>query len=307
MPVETAANMSENRAVRRSGRQAKRTDKLEEFLLTAKRGTRKNFPVSLESGDPPSQSPTDAETTSEASFDGSADNKALESPERKTRTRTRKYIPRKTRSIRQTRRSGAGNDQASSENEDDSKDCAMTDQSQGENIEESVKQSDTSCENVVSTTTTESSPQLVADSNKIEEKDTHTEEQDKADTEDETLENVDKPATMVVKRGPIRTYVNKKKATSKNTAPAKTPVLVNKGMAPLKRETKPAAPQAAGKPQEVNTEDDDDEENDSISSSSSSSIESDDGGYDPDALYCICRQKHNKRYDHLLFYTCILL
>ncbi|XP_028432685.1 death-inducer obliterator 1 isoform X2 [Perca flavescens] len=46
------------------------------------------------------------------------------------------------------------------------------------------------------------------------------------------------------------------------------------------------------------TQVDNDDENDSSmsSSSSSSSIDSDEGGYDPNALYCICRQKHNKRF-----------
>ena len=79
MPAEAAPESQEGRGpVRRSGRQAKRTDKLEEFLLTTKRAGRRSGPASLEGGDPPSQTPTDAETASEASFDGSADVKSVD-------------------------------------------------------------------------------------------------------------------------------------------------------------------------------------------------------------------------------------
>uniref|UniRef100_A0A8C6LFH4 Death inducer-obliterator 1 n=1 Tax=Nothobranchius furzeri TaxID=105023 RepID=A0A8C6LFH4_NOTFU len=208
MPVEAATDSPESRCpVRRSGRQPKRTDKLEEFLLTAKRGSRKSAPPSVESGDPPSQTPTDAETASEASFDGSADSKAVEdkpeSPERRTRSSTKKQTQKKTHGGRQTRSSGR-----------------VTDMDE------------------------------------------------------------DNPS-MTETRKPVRTYVNKKRA-------AKTPV---------KTETKPKVIGKASKPEMQDKNDDDEEADDSFtSSSSSSSDESDDAGYDPNALYCICRQKHNKRF-----------
>uniref|UniRef100_A0A8C6LBW1 Death inducer-obliterator 1 n=1 Tax=Nothobranchius furzeri TaxID=105023 RepID=A0A8C6LBW1_NOTFU len=211
MPVEAATDSPESRCpVRRSGRQPKRTDKLEEFLLTAKRGSRKSAPPSVESGDPPSQTPTDAETASEASFDGSADSKAVEdkpeSPERRTRSSTKKQTQKKTHGGRQTRSSGRVTvKDESSENDDDSKDAVRKDQ-------------------------------LL----------------------DNSKENQDK-----------KNYT----------------------------ETKPKVIGKASKPEMQDKNDDDEEADDSFtSSSSSSSDESDDAGYDPNALYCICRQKHNKRF-----------
>uniref|UniRef100_A0A667ZM08 Death inducer-obliterator 1 n=1 Tax=Myripristis murdjan TaxID=586833 RepID=A0A667ZM08_9TELE len=241
MPGEAAADTQENRCpVRRSGRQSKRTDKLEEFLSTTKRASRKSAPPTLESSDPPSQTPTDAETASEASFDGNTDTKALddkvESPERRTRSGTRKQTVGKTRGARQTREGGGRTvkDEGSSDNDEDGKD------------------------------------------------------------EDESKE---KPPTAFAKRGPVRTYTNKKKAANKNITPvSKAPLPVNKVITPVKRETKPKGIQPAAKPGTSQTDEENEDENDSSTSSSSSSIESDDGGYDPNALYCICRQKHNKRF-----------
>lgn len=312
MPVEAATESPENRCpVRRSGRQSKRTDKLEEFLLTAKRGSRKSAPPSLESGDPPSQTPTDVETASEASFDGNADAKAVEdkveSPERKTRSSARKQTQRKTRGGRQTRRDDGVTvkDEGSSENEEDGRDAAK-DQLPDEDAEKKDEKSYPSPEDVGSTNTVQ--PQPEQDSEKkevVEEKNELGDKNDKVETEKETdketdEDSADKPAAMLVKRGPIRTYINKKKAASKNTTPVKSPTLANKSTTPVKRETKPKATQASGKPRKSQTQedndDDNDDEDDSSTSSSSSSIESDDGGYDPNALYCICRQKHNKRY-----------
>ncbi|XP_040014714.1 death-inducer obliterator 1-like isoform X2 [Xiphias gladius] len=305
MPVEAAANSSENRCpVRRSGRQSKRTDKLEEFLLTAKRGSRKSAPPSLESGDPPSQTPTDAETASEASFDGNADTKAVEdkveSPERRTRSGTRKQTQSKTQGGRQTRGVGGAtvNDEGSSENEEDSRDAAKKDQLQDDNGEKKDEKSDPIPEDVGSTDTVQPQPEL--DSEKKEdaqEKDEQGDKNEKVETERETDEDsADKPVGAVVKRGPIRTYVNKKKAANKNAIPVKAPAPANKSTTPVKRETKPKVTQAAGKTRKPQTQEDNEDENDSSTSSSSSSVESDDGGYDPNALYCICRQRHNKRF-----------
>ncbi|TMS18909.1 Death-inducer obliterator 1 [Larimichthys crocea] len=164
MPVEAATDGSENRCpVRRSGRQSKRTDKLEEFLLTAKRGSRKSAPPSLESGDPPSQTPTDAETASEASFDGNADSK-VESPERRTRSSARKQAQRKTRGGRQTRGGGGVTvkDEGSSENEEDDKDAANKNQLP----EEKDEKSSPSPEDTGSTNTVQ--PQLEPNSEKTQ-------------------------------------------------------------------------------------------------------------------------------------------
>ncbi|XP_039632509.1 death-inducer obliterator 1-like isoform X2 [Polypterus senegalus] len=61
--------------LRRSGRQSKRTDKMEEFLSSSKRRIigRRSAPANLEGSDPHSQPATDVETASEASFDGSSE------------------------------------------------------------------------------------------------------------------------------------------------------------------------------------------------------------------------------------------
>lgn len=311
MPVEAATDIPENRCpVRRSGRQSKRTDKLEEFLLTAKRGSRKSAPPSLESGDPPSQTPTDAETASEASFDGNADTKAVEdkveSPERRTRSGSRRQTQRKTSGGRQTRGGGGltVKDEGSSENEEDSRDAASKDQLPD-------KKDEKSSEDVGSTDTVQPQPEPGSEKTRdVKENNEHGDKNDKAETEEELDKETDedrgdKSTAVLVKRGPIRTYINKKKAANKNTTPVKATASANKST-PVKRETKPKATQASGKtrrPQSQDNDDendddddDDDEENDSSTSSSSSSVESDDGGYDPNALYCICRQKHNKRY-----------
>lgn len=309
MPVEAATESPENRCpVRRSGRQSKRTDKLEEFLLTAKRGSRKSAPPSLESGDPPSQTPTDAETASEASFDGNAESKAVEdkveSPERRTRSGMRKQTQRKTRCGRQTRGGGGVTvkDEGSSENEEDSRDAAKKDQLPDEDGDKKDEKSCPSPEDVESTNTVQPQPEQDFEKKEAaDEKNEHGDQNDKVETERETdkdtdEDGADKPAAMLVKRGPLRTYINKKKVANKNTTPVKAPA--NKSTAPVKRETKPKATQASGNTRKPQTQEDNDDENedDSSTSSSSSSIDSDDGGYDPNALYCICRQKHNKRF-----------
>ncbi|KAM6980809.1 uncharacterized protein FYW47_000570 [Aplochiton taeniatus] len=121
MPGEVAPESQDGPgAVRRSGRQAKRTDKLEEFLST-KRGGRKSAPASLEGGDPPSQTPTDAETASEASFDGNTDTKSVddksESPERRTRSGSRKKAPATAKGGRRSGGRRSIKDEGSSENE----------------------------------------------------------------------------------------------------------------------------------------------------------------------------------------------
>uniref|UniRef100_A0A3B4BG84 Death inducer-obliterator 1 n=1 Tax=Periophthalmus magnuspinnatus TaxID=409849 RepID=A0A3B4BG84_9GOBI len=275
MPVEAAADSPEIPCpVRRSGRQAKRTDKLEEFLSTAKRAARKSAPPSLEGGDPPSQTPTDAETASEASFDGSTEAKA-ESPERRTRSGTRKQYTRKPQRARQTRSKGEvmAKDEASSGNEEENKG------------EEPLKTQDETKPEAV-----EDSP-TIPDNTNVVEPQTETvceKEEDKNDKEtDETEDEEPEKPAVLVKRGPIRTYINKKRAASKNTTNVKNSAQVNKAATKENNKTRGAT---TAKSQKEELEDS------SSTSTTSSSDESDDGGYDPNALYCICRQKHNKRF-----------
>lgn len=299
MPVEAATDSPESRCpVRRSGRQSKRTDKLEEFLLTTKRALRKSAPASLEIGDPPSQTPTDAETASETSCDGHSDVKAgedkSESPERRTRSSTRMQNQRKAQGGRLTRGSSRATmkDEGSSDNEEDCKHAGGAGNSQAKNAEKSP--GGERC-------TRSSQPEL-GSAKTGEQKNLHddkgSDEESEKGTDESDEDSLDQTAVKMVKRGPIRTYVNKKRAANKSAAPAKAPA--NKNSTPAKVEPKTVQAAAATTRQRRAREDEDyeedDDESDSTSSSSSSSVESDDGGYDPNALYCICRQKHNKRY-----------
>lgn len=297
MPVETAADSPDSRyPVRRSGRQAKRTDKLEEFLSSAKRGSRK-------SGESLLQTPTDVETASEASLDGNPDFKneedKVESPERRTRSSTRKQQQQqqKNQGGRQTRGGSRVmvKDEGSSENEDDVKDAAIEDH-------KGDKKEDECSVNVGDTRRVQPQPEI--DSSQSEGVEQKNEAENVGETEkDPNQDGTNKAVVGLVKRGPLRTYVNKKKAANKNTTLVKAPA--NKATT-LKRETRAKSPQGSGKIQtrqrcngdEEEDEDDEDEEDDDEDdedSSTSSSSESD-SGYDPNALYCICRQKHNKRY-----------
>uniref|UniRef100_A0A3P9BS69 Death inducer-obliterator 1 n=1 Tax=Maylandia zebra TaxID=106582 RepID=A0A3P9BS69_9CICH len=241
--------------VRRSGRQPKRTDKLEEFLLNAKRASRKSAPPSVESGDPPSQTPTDAETASEASFDGNADSKAVEekaeTPERRTRSGARKQTQKKGRgSGRQTRGGGATvKDEGSSENEEDSKDAVKNTQDDSE--EKKEEKSDLTSEAVGSVSAAQAQPEEDSEKKEFAEE----KNDDKNDELEKTGEDeADKAATQEEEE------------------------------------------EGEEEEEEEEEEDDEDDEDENDLSTSSSSVESDDGGYDPNALYCICRQKHNKRF-----------
>lgn len=228
MTGETAGiTESPGAPVRRSGRQAKRTDKLEEFLVTVKRGRgtgRRSTPAHLESGDPPS------ETASEASFDGNTEPKVTESkapsPVRRTRGRGRGRATPKPKA-----------DMADSASDDDS----------SENEESATKETQEQLE--------------IA---------TGAEDAKSEDAKEELKqEEFEKPAEE-----------SSKEEVPANARPSRSPL-----KAGPKREAKPKAGGC--------TEKDEDEEEDDESLSSSS--ESDNDGYDPNALYCICRQKHNKR------------
>ncbi|XP_067288052.1 death-inducer obliterator 1 isoform X2 [Pseudorasbora parva] len=251
IPGEMAAETPEGKGapVRRSGRQAKRTDKLEEFLVTVKRGRgtgRRSCPSRLEGGDPPSQTPTDAETASEASFDGNAEAKAEEqkaaSPEKRKRGRGRTR-----RAVKPKAGGGSVSDDGSSENEEET----------GSEVTKETQ------EQVETTASAEDGKDVEA---KIEQPMNVTKEVE--DIEDEGNESKEKSSNESINRRPTR-------AVSKDS----------------KRDTKP---KVGVKLRKEKKEDDDDDDEDDDDESSSSECDSD--GYDPNALYCICRQKHNKRF-----------
>ncbi|XP_056130183.1 death-inducer obliterator 1 isoform X2 [Lampris incognitus] len=310
MPGEAVSECPENPCpVRRSGRQPKRTDKLEEFLSTTKRGARRSAPPCLESNDPPSQTPTDAETASEASFDGNADTKTIddkaESPERRTRSSARKQVVVKARGGRQIRGGGGGTvkDDGSSENEEVGiGEAAKKSNSQDKEEKKQDEKVEASPKELVSQDVSNSQPEQDSDmmevlEEKTEQEDENNEGEVNQELEEDEEENDDKPLATLSKRTPVRTYTNKKKAATKTTATgSKTQTPVIKGCSPVKRETKPKALQPAPKTRKSQTDEENEDEDDSLTSTSSSSSDSENGGYDPNALYCICRQKHNKRF-----------
>lgn len=241
--------------VRRSGRQAKRTDKLEEFLVTVKRGRgtgRRSCPSRIEGGDPPSQTPTDAETASEASFDGNAEAKAEEqkvpSPEKRKRGRGRAR-----RAVKPKAGGGSVSDDGSSENEEEAG-SEVTKETQ-EHVETGASAEDGK--------DVEAKKEQVMDVMMKEEEDVEEGNKSKEVSSNES-----------VNRRPTR-------AVSKDS----------------KRDTKPKVGVKLRKEKKEDEDDDDDDEDDDDESSSS---ECDSDGYDPNALYCICRQKHNKRYVSLM-------
>ncbi|KAG7477943.1 hypothetical protein MATL_G00074950 [Megalops atlanticus] len=246
MPGDADSQESRNAPVRRSGRQAKRTDKLEEFLSTAKRGRggRRSAPAHLEPSDPPSQTPTDAETASEASFDGNAEVKAGDG--RKAPERVKGGAKKRA----QKPKGGSVSDEGSSENEDEEngREEKPTPKEEEQKSQEGGK---------------EEVPEAEQGAVKKEEEEKNEEEEEEKKPAAEP-----KPASS----SPAR-------AGAKDSTPAK----------------KKPKPKSAGKSCEDNKgddeEDDDDDEDDDESSG-----KSDNEGYDPNALYCICRQKHNKRF-----------
>ncbi|KAM5246273.1 death-inducer obliterator 1 [Ctenodactylus gundi] len=75
-PTEQQAQ-PHNLSLRRSGRQSKRTERVEEFLTTVRRRGRKNVPVSLEDSSEAASCPvTDVETASEGSVESNSESKS---------------------------------------------------------------------------------------------------------------------------------------------------------------------------------------------------------------------------------------
>lgn len=268
MPGDTTAEGQDGQVgpVRRSGRQAKRTDKLEEFLLTTKRTRtvgRRSAPGSVEGGDPPSQTHTDAETASEASCDGNTEAKSVEGkPDSPVRKTSRKRTTRNAKG-RGSCRGGSVSDDGSSDNEEKgSGDAPKEPQPQPQEEKEEDKKTIIPEKKEEEDTV---QPQPEQDSVKKEKEEEEQEENEKKGS-------AEKPIDASGERA------------SRSRSPTKA---ASRGTTPNKRDTKSRGG--------IKTRNDQ-EEDESPSSSSSSSDSGDDEGYDPNALYCICRQKHNKRY-----------
>lgn len=75
--VDQQPQQQQSLSLRRSGRQPKRTERVEEFLTTVRRRGRKTVPISPEDPSEPTSCPvTDVETASEGSVESSSDSKS---------------------------------------------------------------------------------------------------------------------------------------------------------------------------------------------------------------------------------------
>lgn len=276
IPGEMAAETPDAKGapVRRSGRQAKRTDKLEEFLVTVKRGRgtgRRSCPSRLEGGDPPSLTATDAETASENSFDGNTDAKTEErkvaSPVKRKRGRGRARKSAKPKAS-----GGSVSDDCSSENEEEpegevTKEEHVETATSAEDGKDVESKEEEQAMDVKKEDEKEEEKEEEEEDNKKENKEENKEENKGENEEENKEENKEKSSDDSINRRPPTRSLGKE---SKN-------------------DTKPKA----GAKLHKDTDEEEEEEEDDDESSSS---ESDSDGYDPNALYCICRQKHNKRY-----------
>ncbi|XP_023652557.2 death-inducer obliterator 1 isoform X2 [Paramormyrops kingsleyae] len=234
MPAETESQDSRSAPVRRSGRQAKRTDKLEEFLSTAKRGRggRRSAPGHLETWDTPSQTPTDVETASEASFDGNA--------------ATEERKPDSKALGRKDAKGGSVSEDGSSENEENTETVPLKAE---EPEEHSMGGPEADAQEPVSHVSAE--------------------EDGKKAEEEEALEQTTAGTLAAIKDSIPGKKASKTRRRAKGSKD-------NKG--------------------EEEDDDNDDDDDDDDEEEEESSGKSDNEGYDPNALYCICRQKHNKRF-----------
>lgn len=217
LPGEVDFNDPLNAPLRRSGRQSKRTDKMEEFLSTSKRRGRRSAPANLESFDP-----TDTETASEASFDGNSEAKTPS--------------------------------QASVESLDLK---ATPDDDGGKNEPDAAAASQDSSE--------------ASDSDELTLKELQNQLRKKRvagapGAEEEELEEVESAEKPVDETG------SKGLSGSPGRGGAKESAVNDAETKPGQKGSKDAGREGP------------------------STIKSDAEGYDPNALYCICRQKHNNRY-----------
>ncbi|KAG7472395.1 hypothetical protein MATL_G00108360 [Megalops atlanticus] len=215
-----------SRNVHRSAQQAKPRGKLEGCLSTAKcgQGGRRSTPAFLESSKPPSQTPTDAGTASEASFDGYIEAKTTE-----VSAGTKSPIERKTCRMEMTRSGNVSDDEDSDE------------------------------------ITLKELQKRLKKKNLLMERNREVHSVDKKD-EDRSL---CKPTAIELSdRQPSGSPVTGTTKNSMCTCSPRTRV----GRFPFT---------------DSNEEEGTGEEE--------SRVKSDSDGYDPNALYCVCRQKHNNR------------
>uniref|UniRef100_A0A8V0ZY22 Death-inducer obliterator 1 n=1 Tax=Gallus gallus TaxID=9031 RepID=A0A8V0ZY22_CHICK len=242
--------------LRRSGRQPKRTERVEEFLTTVRRRGRRNAPIALEDSSEPASCPaTDAETASEDSVESASD---IKSGTRRTGTRNSK--DQKGSKNRRTKEEEEEEDEEEEEEEDTS-----DSDSDGLTLKE--------LQNRLRNKRVEQKPTqltLKEMQNRLRKR---TSEQDPAETDN------------VQSDQPVKTELSVKQEPDivDNTEIASQVVVSEENTEDLQvqKEIKPAAGAkgiADEEPEEL------------PKSKPESEI------YDPNALYCICRQPHNNRF-----------
>uniref|UniRef100_A0A8C8RAU9 Death-inducer obliterator 1 n=1 Tax=Pelusios castaneus TaxID=367368 RepID=A0A8C8RAU9_9SAUR len=248
-PSEQPPQQQQSLSLRRSGRQPKRTERVEEFLTTVRRRGRKNVPTALEDSSEPASCPvTDVETASEGSVEST--------PDIKPGTRKSDSKDSKDQPVSKSR--GAKDD------EDDDDDTSDSD-SDGLTLKE--------LQNRLRKKRVEQKPAeltLKEIQNRLRKK--HIEEK--------PTETADTQAGNQVK---TELHI-KQEPESTDSTETGSQVVVSEEHAEdseVKKEIKPAlgAKEIKGEESEEFTK-----------SKSESEI------YDPNTLYCICRQPHNNRF-----------
>uniref|UniRef100_A0A8C5JDA3 Death inducer-obliterator 1 n=1 Tax=Junco hyemalis TaxID=40217 RepID=A0A8C5JDA3_JUNHY len=240
--------------LRRSGRQPKRTERVEEFLTTVRRRGRRSVPTTLEDSSEAASGPaTDAETASEDSVESTPDTKPVT-----RRICTRSCKEQKSPKSRPTK------EEEEEDEEEEEEDATSDSDSDGLTLKE--------LQNRLRKKRVEQKPQLV-----LKDVQNHLRKRnsgkDPAKAGDVTPEKQDE-SELPIKQEP---------ETADSTEIASQVVVSEEDTEDLEvqKEEKPALGAKGAS---------DEEPEEQPKSKSESEI------YDPNALYCICRQPHNNRF-----------
>ncbi|XP_057892576.1 death-inducer obliterator 1 isoform X1 [Melospiza georgiana] len=239
--------------LRRSGRQPKRTERVEEFLTTVRRRGRRSVPTTLEDSSEAASGPaTDAETASEDSVESTPDTKPVT-----RRICTRSCKEQKSPKSRPTK------EEEEEDEEEEEEDATSDSDSDGLTLKE--------LQNRLRKKRVEQKPQLV-----LKDVQNHLRKRnsgkDPAKTGDVTPEKQDE-SELPIKQEP---------ETADSTEIASQVVVSEEDTEDLEAQEEKPALGAKGAS--------DEEPEEQPKSKSESEI------YDPNALYCICRQPHNNRF-----------
>ncbi|KFQ20733.1 Death-inducer obliterator 1, partial [Merops nubicus] len=235
--------------LRRSGRQPKRTERVEEFLTTVRRRGRRSVPTTLEdSGEPASCPATDAETASEDSVESTPDTKPV----------TRRIMTRSSKDQKDSK-SRLAKEEEEEEEEDEEEDTSDSD-SDGLTLKELQNR--------------------LRKKRVVEEKPVQGTLKGKGNSDQDPPEKGD---VQPEKETESELHVKQEPETGDNTETAGQVVVSEEDTedSEVQKEAKPAPGTkgtAGEEPEEL------------PKSKPESEI------YDPNTLYCICRQPHNNRF-----------